>query len=62
MPLPKPNETRAKYLSRCIPILKKEGKTQSQAIGGCFGRWKFYSKEGKERKNQEARLKVLSKK
>ena len=37
MPTVKKNETRNKYVARAIPILKKEGLTQKQAIGKAEG-------------------------
>ena len=40
MPKPKPGETEQEFISRCIPVVKKEGVTQDQAVGKCFGIYK----------------------
>lgn len=37
MPTPELNEKESDFVSRCIPILIKEGKTQEQAAGACYG-------------------------
>lgn len=51
MPIPTDDELRnnkrSEFISRCVPIVKGEGKklTQAQALGKCYGIWKNYSKE-----------------
>lgn len=40
MPTPKKDETESEYIGRCIPMIIKEGKTQDQAAGKCYGMWK----------------------
>jgi hypothetical protein len=40
MPSVKPNESKDKYMSRCVPMLIKEGKSQKAAIGQCYGMYK----------------------
>jgi hypothetical protein len=40
MPSVKRNESSKSYLSRCIPIVKKEGSTQKAAVGKCYGLYK----------------------
>lgn len=44
MPSVRENETKSKYLSRCIPMLIKEGKSQDQAVAQCLSmfrqKWK----------------------
>ena len=37
MPSVRKNESSKSYLSRCIPIVKKEGKSQKAALGQCYG-------------------------
>lgn len=37
MPTPKKNETRNQYVSRAVPQIMKEGKTQKQAVGKAEG-------------------------
>lgn len=36
---PRPGESEDDFISRCIPVLKREGKTQDEAIGACYGMW-----------------------
>lgn len=40
MPSVKKNESSKSYMSRCIPSVKKEGKTQEQAVGQCYGMYR----------------------
>jgi len=40
MPSVKKGEGSKAYLERCIPQVKKEGKTQKQAVGQCYGMYK----------------------
>ena len=44
MPKPKPNETRKKFMIRCIPYVIKEGKSKEQAIAQCSS---IYSNKAK---------------
>jgi hypothetical protein len=45
MPRPLPNETKEKYISRCIEyVVKNEGTKQDQAIGKCYGLWDHFHK------------------
>ena len=37
MPSVKKNESSKSYMGRCIPVVKKEGATQKQAVGKCYG-------------------------
>lgn len=37
MPSPNAGESEADYIARCVPIVMKEGKTQDQALGQCYG-------------------------
>lgn len=37
MPSVKKGESSKSYMSRCIPTVKKEGKSQKQAVGQCYG-------------------------
>lgn len=39
MPEPKNDENQQDFISRCIPFMMKEGKTQDQAKGACYGIW-----------------------
>lgn len=36
---PNAGETKDEFISRCIPVLKGEGKTDDQAAGSCYGMW-----------------------
>ena len=47
MPIPKPNESRADYIARCIPIVLDEGtaEDQDQAVAVCNSMWKESKKE-----------------
>jgi len=40
MPSVKKGESSKSYMSRCIPTAKKEGSTQEQAVGKCYGMYK----------------------
>lgn len=46
MPEPGQSESREEFISRCIPILRKEGKSQDQAVAICNSLWS--QKRGKE--------------
>jgi len=37
---PKPGQSKEDYLAECIPYVIKEGATQEQAAGKCYGMWK----------------------
>jgi hypothetical protein len=37
---PKPGQSKDDYLAECIPYVIKEGATQEQAAGKCYGMWK----------------------
>lgn len=51
MPSVKKGESQNKYMNRCVPIVKAEGKTQSQAVGQCMGMYKQkWSSKNKKRK------------
>jgi hypothetical protein len=49
MPSVQKGEKSKSYMSRCIPVVKKEGKTQEQAVGQCYGMFKskWTAKKGK---------------
>ena len=36
---PSPTETKDEFISRCIPYVMREGKTQNEASGQCYGMW-----------------------
>ena len=38
-------ESQKKWMEKCIPFLKKEGKSQSQAVGQCLGMFKSAQKK-----------------
>jgi len=40
MPSVKKGENSKSYMSRCIPVVKKEGKSQEAAVGQCYGMYK----------------------
>ena len=49
MPTPKPNESEKDYVSRCIPMVMGEGKTQEQAVGQCYGMYRQHKKAARNR-------------
>lgn len=36
---PSPSETKDEFIGRCIPYVMREGKTQDEASGQCYGMW-----------------------
>ena len=40
MPKPRENESREKFISRCVPIVVEEGKPQKQAVAICHSIWR----------------------
>lgn len=40
MPNVRKGESSKSYMSRCIPIVKKEGATQKAAVGKCYGMYR----------------------
>ena len=40
MPAPKAGETQKEFVSRCIPIVIREGKDRDQAVAICHSMWK----------------------
>lgn len=47
MPTPKKNESQSDYVSRCVPQVVGEGRTQDQAVGKCYGMYKSKKKKKK---------------
>jgi hypothetical protein len=46
MPTPNAGESKSDYISRCIPyVIKEEGASQDQAVGKCYGLWKYFQKK-----------------
>ena len=47
MPTPREGEEQKDFVSRCIPIVLKEGtaKDRSQAAAICFSMWREHAKE-----------------
>ena len=41
MPSVRPGESSKNYLKRCIPTVKKEGKSPKAAVGQCYGMFKI---------------------
>jgi len=44
MPKPNPNENRAQFLDRCIPVVVNEGTDREQAVAICISMWQDESK------------------
>jgi hypothetical protein len=40
MPTPKAGESEKDYVARCVPVVMREGKTQEQALGKCYGMYR----------------------
>ena len=40
MPSVRKNESQSKYMSRCVPVVKAEGKSQKAAVGQCMGMYR----------------------
>ena len=40
MPSVKKGEGQSKYMKRCVPAVKKEGKSQKAAVGQCMGMYR----------------------
>lgn len=53
MPKPQKNEKQNEYISRCVAVVMKEGKTQKQALGQCYGMWQ-QSKKKKQAKGDNS--------
>ena len=51
MPKPHSGEKQKDFISRCIPYLIKEGKSQEQAAGACYGIWKNKMEEMQQTDN-----------
>jgi hypothetical protein len=60
---PKPGQSKEDYIAECIPYAIKEGKTQDEAAGMCYGMWdnKFVDIEEEDmmEKNAEELVKML---
>ena len=56
MPTPAKNESQEHYVSRCIPIVLKEGtaKDQKQAAAICFSMWKEHHKKAEAKTWQQS--------
>jgi hypothetical protein len=37
VPKQRKGEKKADYVKRCVPVVMKEGRTQKQALGKCYG-------------------------
>lgn len=51
MPEPRPNEDKKNYIRRCMAHVVKEGKSQRQAAGQCYGIWDHMKKKARRRAN-----------
>lgn len=45
MPKPQKGESKDKYISRCIRMVRREGTPAKEAAGKCFGMWRHYAGE-----------------
>ena len=59
MPEPKSGENEQAFVSRCIPILVKEGKKQDQAQGQCFGMYRDWKKKNNQGLSETSRYEGL---
>lgn len=48
MPIPRKNETRSSFVSRAMPIIMKEGRTQKEAVGKAEGIYTSWKKKWKK--------------
>jgi hypothetical protein len=53
MPTPNANESEQDYVARCVPVCMKEGLTQDQALGKCYGMYREAKGHAKAKKYQE---------
>ncbi len=53
MPDVNPGESESEYVARCVPIVMKEGKTQDQALGQCYGMYRTAQGHKKAQAHQE---------
>lgn len=56
---PKKNETKEKFLGRCIPFLIKEGKPKDQAAAICHSMWSKKSKAGEEIRDEKDEIRKI---
>lgn len=52
MPKVKKGEPRDRYVNRCIPRVIKEGNTQEQAAGKCYGMWDYAQEKSKGKRKR----------
>lgn len=50
MPTPRKGEKQAGWMTRCIPVLIREGKKRDQAVAICGSMWR--RRNGKKRKSK----------
>lgn len=53
MPKPHKDEKKSSYISRCVREVMKEGKSQEQALGQCYGMWRQHEKDNKKKSRSE---------
>jgi len=49
MPTPNEGESKSAYVSRCVKAVMAEGKSQTAALGQCYGMWKSHQRKGERR-------------
>ena len=52
MPRPGKSEKKNDYISRCISTVRHEGTEQKQAVGKCYGMWKYYKKKKSKKESK----------
>lgn len=50
MPSVRKSEGQSSYMKRCVPAVKKEGKSQKAAVGQCMGMYKSKWTTSKKKK------------
>ena len=52
IPMPKKNETKKSYLSRCMTSLSEEYKNQKQRFAVCMSKWEEYKEKSSKMKDE----------
>lgn len=56
MPNPADYKDEESFVHACVRIVMKEGKTQDEALGQCYGMWRDHKKKNGEPETFKARI------